>query len=40
MRSIQSGVATSMSSLSSSRCSPSLRIAPTLIFAEKLKGRS
>ncbi len=38
MRSIQFGVVTSMSSLSSSSCSPSLRTAPRLILAEKSKG--
>ena len=38
IRSIQSGVITSMSSLSSSSCSPSLWTAPRLILAEKLNG--
>ncbi len=40
IRSSQSGVMTSMSSLSSSRCSPPLRTTPALIFSEKLNGRS
>jgi hypothetical protein len=40
MRSSQFGVTTSMSSLSSSTCSPSLCAAPRLILAEKLKGSS
>ena len=38
IRSIQSGVATSMSSLSSSRCSPSLRTAPSVDLRREVEG--